>query len=213
MSGSILLYSTQSTEQGFPEMAGANERDTIKVAMRERELIARVIAGEVSVFHDLIRPYEGRIYAAAFAVGKNEADAEDIAQQSFLNAFHKLPAFRCEAMFGTWLFRIALNEARSFLRRQKARRIESLVETNGEQRKDLFSALCDKRKIPSEAIEQNEREILLRQAIDELPRIYSEVLILRSLEELSVAETALRVWNYNHLGQGPRPSCKGNVAR
>jgi RNA polymerase sigma-70 factor (ECF subfamily) len=149
MSGSILSYPTQSTEQGVPEIAAANERDKIKVARPERELIARVIAGEVSVFHDLIRPYEGRIYAAAYAVVKNEADAEDIAQQSFLNAFHELAAFRCEAMFGTWLFSIALNEAGIFLLRQKARRIESLVETNGEQRKDLLSALRDKRKIPS----------------------------------------------------------------
>src|ERR1700679_222174 len=97
-------------------MAGSTEvRD-------EAEMIAKILAGDSQLFHELIRPYERRVYAMALSFLHNEADAEDAAQEAFLKAFRNLSSFRGEAKFGTWLVSITLNEARSrYLRRNETK--------------------------------------------------------------------------------------------
>ncbi len=76
-------------------------------------MIARILAGERELFHDLIRPYERGLYLAAYSVVQHEADAEDIAQEAVIKAYKGLKNFRGEAKFSTWLMAITLNEARS----------------------------------------------------------------------------------------------------
>src|SRR5437588_9267576 len=83
----------------------------------EEMLIRRIRNGERELFYELIRPYERRVYAAAFAILRNEADAEDAAQEAVLKAFRNIKQFRSEAKFSTWLIQIAINEAR--MRRRK----------------------------------------------------------------------------------------------
>ncbi len=87
-------------------------------AVDEAILIRRVRDGEHDLFYELIRPYERRVYAAAFAILRNEADAEDAAQEAMLKAFKHIRQFRAEARFSTWLIQITVNEAR--MRRRKA---------------------------------------------------------------------------------------------
>ena len=82
----------------------------------EEQMIASILAGNTSEFHDLIRPYERIVYVMALTLLKNEADAEDVVQEAFLKAFRSLASFRSEARFSTWLISIALNEARNRLR-------------------------------------------------------------------------------------------------
>src|SRR6202035_134317 len=92
----------------------------------EGQMITAIIAGNSQLFHELIRPYERRVYAMALSFLHNEADAEDAAQEAFLKAFRKLASFRGEAKFGTWLISITLNEARSRIRSKKVMQTESL---------------------------------------------------------------------------------------
>src|SRR5271157_3282824 len=92
----------------------------------EDMLIRRVAAGEHELFYDLIRPYERRVYAAAFAILRNEADAEDVAQEAVLKAFKHIRQFRAEAKFSTWLLQITVNEARMRRRKAHADRIEPI---------------------------------------------------------------------------------------
>jgi len=94
----------------------------------ESRMIASIVAGDAQLFHELIRPYERRVYAMALSFLHNEADAEDAAQEAFLKAFRNLASFRGEAKFGTWLISITLNEARSRIRHRDAIRMESLDE-------------------------------------------------------------------------------------
>src|SRR5260370_13983020 len=75
----------------------------------EEMLIRRVLAGEHDLFYELIHPYERRVYAAAFAILRNEADAEDVAQEAVLKAFKHIRQFRAESRFSTWLIHITLN--------------------------------------------------------------------------------------------------------
>jgi RNA polymerase sigma-70 factor (ECF subfamily) len=156
----------------------------------EAKIIDAILAGDVRLFHDLVRPYERSVYVMALSMLKNEADAEDTAQEAFLKAFRNLASFRADSKFSTWLVSITLNEARSRLRRSRAVKMESLDEPEDEQRHVSPAVLTDWREIPSEALERREMRLILQEAIVALPRIYREVFMLRDVEELSVNESA-----------------------
>jgi RNA polymerase sigma-70 factor (ECF subfamily) len=156
----------------------------------ESRMIASIVAGETQLFHELIRPYERRVYAMTLSFLRNEADAEDAAQEAFLKAFRNLASFRGEAKFGTWLISIALNEARSRIRRRDAIRMESLDEPQEDGEQASPALLRDWKEIPSEALERKEIRVLLHKAVSALPGIYREVFQLRDIEQLSVLEAA-----------------------
>jgi RNA polymerase sigma-70 factor, ECF subfamily len=157
----------------------------------EPGLITRIRGGEKDLFHDLIRPYERRIYLTVLALLGSEAEAEDAAQEVMIKAFRNLGSFRNESRFSTWLVSIALNEARSRLRKSKRVTIESLDEHEELHGGDFTPAmLTDWREIPSEALERLELRATLKSAVEGLPPIYREVFTLRDLEELNVEETA-----------------------
>src|ERR1700756_4961849 len=154
----------------------------------EPQMIASILAGDTQLYHQLIRPYERAVYMMALSYMKNEADAEDVAQEAFLKAFHHLATFRAEAKFSTWLVGIALNEARSRLRREGSLHMESIDDTSDEAGRPAI--LRDWREVPSEALERKEVRQMLQQAITNLPAIYREVFVLRDVEEMNNAETA-----------------------
>jgi RNA polymerase sigma-70 factor, ECF subfamily len=165
-------------------MAGTTEvRD-------EAEMIAKILAGDSQLFHELIRPYERRVYVMALSFLHNEADAEDTAQEAFLKAFRNLSSFRGEAKFGTWLVSITLNEARSRIRSRNTMKMESLDEPPDDHGPTSPYLLRDWKEIPSEALERKEVRLLLEQAITGLPLIYREVFQLRDIDQLSINEAA-----------------------
>jgi RNA polymerase sigma-70 factor (ECF subfamily) len=153
-------------------------------------MIASILAGDRHLFHELIRPYERRVYVMALSFLHNEADAEDTAQEAFLKAYRNLAGFRGEAKFGTWLVSITLNEARSRLRNRDNMKLESLDEPPDDQGHTSPALLRDWREIPSEALERKEVGQLLHQAVTALPAIYREVFVLREVEGLSINEAA-----------------------
>jgi RNA polymerase sigma-70 factor, ECF subfamily len=156
----------------------------------EAQMIASILAGDTQLYHQLIRPHERSVYMMALSYMKNEADAEDVAQEAFLKAFHHLATFRAEAKFSTWLIGIALNEARSRLRREATLRMESIDDTSDEAGHTSPAILRDWHEVPSEALERKEVRQMLQQAITNLPTIYREVFVLRDVEELNNVETA-----------------------
>jgi RNA polymerase sigma-70 factor, ECF subfamily len=158
----------------------------------EHELIRRIQNGEKGLFYDLIQPHERRIYVAAFAILRNEADAQDVAQEAILKAFTHLDQFRMESKFSTWLIRVTINEAR--MRRRKdhleiMKPLEEQVKTDedGEYTPREFA---DWREIPSEALERKEVRDGLSNALASLDSKYREVFVLRDVEQLSIVETA-----------------------
>jgi RNA polymerase sigma-70 factor (ECF subfamily) len=157
---------------------------------RETALIAAILAGEREKFHDLIRPYERQVYLTALSLIKNEAEAEDVAQEAILRAYRKLASFRGDAKFSTWLIAITLNEARTRLREEKRATFDSLDNHDSEDGDYTPAALTDWREVPSETLERQEIRALMQQAVAELPETFRQVVILRDMEELSVNETA-----------------------
>ncbi len=151
-------------------------------------MIAAILQGEPELFHELIRPYERSVYLMALSLLKNEAEAEDAAQEAFLKAYRNLAKFRAEARFSTWLISIVLNEARGRLRRTQP----ALTDSLDDDREGTVAPaqLTDWREIPSQSLERQEVRSLLRRALLALPLPYREVFILRELEERNVQETA-----------------------
>jgi RNA polymerase sigma-70 factor (ECF subfamily) len=126
----------------------------------------------------------------ALSYVKNEADAEDAAQEAFVRAFRKLSSFRAESKFSTWLMSITINEARTRLRRQALVRMEPLEQLPDEDKGISPALLRDWREIPSEALEREEVRDLILRAVEQLPDIYREVFLLRDVEELTISDTA-----------------------
>ena len=153
-------------------------------------MIAAILGGEIQLYHELIRPYERSVYVMALSYMKNEADAEDVAQETFVRAFRKLSSFRAESKFSTWLMSITINQARTRLRRQALIRMEPLDQLPDEDKGISPALLRDWREIPSEALEREEIRNLIQRAVEQLPDIYREVFLLRDVEELTVSETA-----------------------
>lgn len=157
----------------------------------EADCIRRILAGEKHLFHDLIRPCERSIYFLLFSLLKNETEAEDVAQETVIKVYQNLDKFRGESQFRTWVLSIARNEGLGRLRKISNRREDSLEADTDEQTGDYTPAILTSwREIPTEALEQKELGNLLRKAIEGLPEIYRNVVLLRDIEEMDIRETA-----------------------
>ena len=166
---------------------GAHEEDNVF----EQALIRRVQAGEAEAFYELVRPYERAVFLAAVAIVKNEADAEEVAQEAVLKAFKALGRFRQESKFSTWLIQIAINEAKMKLRKDRRHLYESIEQ--GQQSDDgeyIPRDFADWREIPSQALERRELRDALMKALESLPEKYRTILVLRDVNHLSITETA-----------------------
>jgi RNA polymerase sigma-70 factor, ECF subfamily len=159
---------------------------------QEMEWIARILEGERDLFHELIRPYEHTVYMTAVSVLRDATEAEDAAQEAMIKAYRALASFRGDAKFSTWLTSIALNEARSRLRKSAKVRVESLDSNEKEEDYTPF-LIADWREIPSETLEREELTRHIEHAIDELPPTYREVFLLRDKQEMSIEEIAAAV--------------------
>src|ERR1700730_14386828 len=156
----------------------------------EPSLIARICKGEPSLFATLVKPYERRVYATALALLRNDADAQDVAQEAILKAFANLRQFRGESKFSTWLIQITVNEARMRQRKQRADLFEPIAELQDEEGAYTPRDFADWREIPSEALERSEIRALLAKALASLAQKYREVFLLRDVEQISIEETA-----------------------
>ena len=143
------------------------------------------------MFHALIEPCERAIYFLLLSLLRNEAEAEDAAQDTAIKVYSNLKKFRGDSQFRTWVLSIARNEGLGRLRKAGSRREDSLDAETDEQTGDYTPAILTSwREVPSAALEQKELGALLRQAIDGLPEIYRNVVLLRDIEEMDVRETA-----------------------
>jgi RNA polymerase sigma-70 factor (ECF subfamily) len=157
----------------------------------EADCIRRILAGERHLFHALIRPSERAIYFLLLSLLRNEAEAEDAAQDTAIKVFLNLKNFRGDSQFRTWVLSIARNEGLGRLRKAGTRREESLDAEIDEQTGDYTPALLTSwREVPSEALERQELGEILRKAVEGLPAIYRNVVLLRDIEEMDVRETA-----------------------
>ena len=158
----------------------------------DKELVMLARSGGESAIRVLIKRNNQRLFRAARAVVRNDAEAEDVVQEAYVKAFTRLDSFKGGAAFSTWLTRIALNEALGRIRRRRPTDNIEDLETKATAdggRVVMFPTSLTSLDADAETGRSQARE-LLEDAIDELPQIFRVVFILRDVEELSVEETA-----------------------
>ena len=155
-------------------------------------LVHRISCGEKDLFYELVRPHLRIVHRIVRKSVRDEAKAEDVVQQTMIQAFVHFHQLRSAQFFRAWLIRIAINEARMIQRKERnLPKIAIEGEGAGEGAESVFpDVIPDTRATPSEVFEYKETQDIFRNAIQCLPFKLREVLILRDLEEYSVQETA-----------------------
>jgi RNA polymerase sigma-70 factor (ECF subfamily) len=153
--------------------------------LSDEEIVARVIEGQTALYEVLMRRYNERVYRAARSIIKDEDEAEDVMQQAYVNAYFHLRQFDRRAKFSTWLIRIAIHEA---LGRARKRGRYAAVDFTQEENQAVERQPS---RNPEHQAFTGELRSLLESSIDELPYGLREVFMLREVDGLNTAETAV----------------------
>lgn len=158
----------------------------------DTELVQAINAGHTERFQELVKRYEQKLYNFGRRMCRNESDAEDLVQDTFLNVYRFLKDFRYETKFKNWLYRVAANTSLKKQRRSKfAPEPElSLEEFARSEEAAPLDEVPEWARMPLDQILDEELLETLNQAIWSLPEKYRIVVILRDVEEFSTEETA-----------------------
>jgi RNA polymerase sigma-70 factor (ECF subfamily) len=154
-------------------------------SLDDEEIAARVRGGDLPLFELLMRRYNQRLYRVARAIVKSDAEAEDVTQQAYVNAYVNLHQFAGRAKFSTWLTRIAVHEALS-----RARKQSRIAWPDDDTQEDPMERIASPAADPERQAFASELGALLERAVDDLPEGYRTVFVMRDVEGLSTAETA-----------------------
>ena len=156
-------------------------------AATDLELAASAAAGDALAFKLIVRGHNRLLFRTARGVVPDDAEAQDVVQETWLRAFGKLHTFRGESALGTWLARMAINIAISSQRR-KGRLVPLQDDDATEQAMQSPDLPANER--PDASAERGEMRDLLQASIEGLPVIYRSVFMLRAVEDMSVEEAA-----------------------
>lgn len=155
----------------------------------ELAMVRRIMAGEQAAFAMLMRRFNRQLYRLARAIIRDDAEAEDALQDAYLSAYRSLRQFRGDSSLATWLSRLVINQCLQRLRRHE-RRQNVIPMTHSAADEELERIPSDAFASPDEATERAQMRDILERKIDALPESFRAVLVLRSVEELTVEETA-----------------------
>ncbi|MDE2261635.1 MAG: RNA polymerase sigma factor [Gammaproteobacteria bacterium] len=155
----------------------------------ELAMVRRIMAGEQAAFAMLMRRFNRQLYRLARAIIRDDAEAEDALQDAYLSAYRSLRQFRGDSSLATWLSRLVINQCLQRLRRHE-RRQNVIPMTPSAADEELERIPSDAFASPDEATERAQMRDILERKIDALPESFRAVLVLRSVEELTVEETA-----------------------
>ena len=153
----------------------------------DHALIARVRKGEAAAFEKLMRRYNQRLFRAARSVLRDDSEAEDVVQETFVRAYRHLADFKEQSSVGTWLTQIAVHEALARVRR--SRRFGSLDGDSDDPERGI-SQVESSRAGPEQETSSRELRSVLVAAIDSLPEDLRIVFVLREVDGLSTIETS-----------------------
>lgn len=164
-----------------------NDYRTQKIS--EATIIQRILAGEKELFEILVRRNNQKLYRSIRSYLKDEAEIEDVMQNSYLKSFTKLYQFRLESSFSTWLIRIGINEALARLKEKG--KLHHLNTNSDDPLNNTVLEMPDYKQLnPQSRMIRNEAKQLLEDAIDQLDSKYRSVYILSEIEVLSQQEIA-----------------------
>jgi len=161
----------------------------------ETQFIERLKHGDAAAFETLVNARSGEIYGLLYRLTENAEEARDLTQETFLRAFQSIGQFRGESDLRTWIYRIAINQARNRWRWWRRRRREATVSIDapeiGGGRLGLVATLkANTVRDPEQDALLSERERALKKALGSLRRVYREAVILRDIEGFAYEEIA-----------------------
>lgn len=145
-------------------------------------LLSECIAGNEDAIEMLVRQYETGVFRLALSIVGDEAEANEITQETFIAALRSLRSYQEKKSFKAWLYTIALNQSRRYLRKRQILERLCTALTN------VFSVDAQKQVSPEEAMIENEKEAAIWNELNKLDEKHRIVLILRYFQELSVTE-------------------------
>jgi len=162
------------------------EKKNNKYEFTDEELIAKFQNGDEGAFEELVHRYAGRLLNFVYRFVYDKKEAEDIVQDTFLRVYMNRHAYREIAKFSTWIYTIAANLAKTFLRKKKYRKVMFLSQMGPDENKDF--EIKDEEEI--RIIEKDMRvdEETIQRALLKLPEHFKTILILRDIQELSYEE-------------------------
>ncbi|MGE0462417.1 MAG: RNA polymerase sigma factor [Vicinamibacterales bacterium] len=157
------------------------------MAWTDEELVAKSVAGDADSFNQLILRWERPIYALAYRVIGRDEDARDVVQETFLRAFRALPGFKGQAKFSSWLYRIALNLCRDWIRRQKRTPVVAAPEGV-----DVIELAAEQGPVESieDLVARNQLSASVAVAMQKLPEEQRTAVILKEYHGLTFQEIA-----------------------
>lgn len=162
--------------------------------MNDEALIQEAISGSQAAFNQLIEKYQELVVNTCMGFLHQQSDAEDVAQEVFIEMYESLPKFRAESKLSTWLYRIAVNKSLNYLRGNKVRKVMQSIEAFFTGRDDSDDAPMQiEAGADSEAtyhIENEERSKALKQAMSNLPKNQRIAFVLNKYDELPYKEIA-----------------------
>ena len=175
--------------------ASPGDRAALKLAAAkaERELVLRAQRGDSSAYEELVRIHQQRVLAVVGGILRRREDAEDVAQQALAKAYFSLRRFDLRSAFGTWLYKIAVNECWDYLRKKKVRRLVYESDLSEDQLHQVATASeslgQELRPRENTALRLEQRQLLdeLLGELDEKDRL---MLVMKEVEGFSVDEVA-----------------------
>jgi RNA polymerase sigma-70 factor (ECF subfamily) len=158
----------------------------------DNALVARLQAGDRTVFRELVRRHQDKVYRLALRLTRDEARAQDAMQDAFLQVFRKIDQFQEQSAFTTWLYRITVNAALMRMRSERRHRETSLEEASPRysEQGEIAEPVADWSAAVDDEAGNRELAIHAQHAIDALPETYRSVFVLRELEDLSTEDVA-----------------------
>lgn len=156
----------------------------------DEDLVRRALRRDEAAVRALTTRYNRRLFRVARGILRNDAEAEDVVQETYVRAFTGLDMFRGDAAFGTWITRIAMNEALGRLRKRKPSVDWESYGENRTQAQIIDFPASAASIDPEKTMAQGEIRVVLEKAIDQLPDAFRIVFVARIIEGMTVEETA-----------------------
>jgi RNA polymerase sigma-70 factor, ECF subfamily len=158
--------------------------------LTSQNLIGKARQGDIKAFEQLVTTYQDRVYSHCLYLTGNPDDAQDLAQDVFVQAYKAISSFRHESDFGTWLHRIAVNQWINFCRRQNKITTVSIDEPLFTGDSELVRELAASSENPLDKLERSEFNLMVKEALDRLQPEFRMALILRDIEGYNYDEIA-----------------------
>ena len=160
----------------------------------EQQFIERLKRSDPAAFETLVKERSGEIYGLLYRLTENTEEARDLTQETFLRAFQSIGQFRGDSDLRTWIYRIAINQARNRWRWWRRRHRDSTVSIDASESPGnaaVVARLTDRNRDPEHDALAHERERMLRKALSGLKRVYREAVVMRDIEGFAYEEIAI----------------------